>query len=164
MRMCVSPKNRIHHCMWFFIHKDNEKIIYFSMRKFTFFYFLPSDLKCMMNKHMKELLLLLFLFLSGLIAGIVIAVNASSEYVGSFTLIISNEFSPMKSFWIYSGILLFSIICCFLSGWKRGFGFFLLAVTFFLGYVFGRIACFSILENTFWGILSILIFVLPNAR
>lgn len=133
------------------------------MRKISFFYFIPNDLKFLVGKHKKELVLLLSLFLAGLIVGILIAVNASSEYTASFILIISNEFSPFKSLWVYSAILLFCIICCFLSAWKRLFGVLLLVVIAFLGYVFGRISCFSILCNTFWGILSILIFVIPNA-
>lgn len=120
-------------------------------------------MKNLVYKHKKELVLLLSLFLAGLIVGIIIALNGSSEYTGSFVLIISNEFNPFKSLWVYSAILLFSIICCFLSAWKRMFGVLLLVVIFFLGYVFGRISCFSIVGNTFWGILSLLIFVLPNA-
>lgn len=133
------------------------------MRRISFFYFIPNDLKFLVNKHKKELVLLLSLFLAGLVVGIIIAMNAESEYTGSFVLIISNEFNPFKSLWVYSAILLFSIICCFLSAWKKWFGILLLGIVFFLGYIFGRISCFSIIGNTFWGILSILIFVLPNA-
>lgn len=133
------------------------------MRKLSFFYFIPNDLKYIVQKHIKELVFLISTFLGGLILGIILASIGSSEYTGSFVLIISNEFNPFKSLWIYSAILLFGIICCFLSAWKKAFGFLLLAIVFFLGYVFGRISCFSVVGNTFWGILSIIVFVIPNA-
>ena len=133
------------------------------MKKFSFFYFIPTDLKNLLSKRKKELLALALTFIGGLIVGIVIASSSVSDCSGSFILILSNEFNPFRSLWIYSAILVCSVALCFCCGIKNYFAIILLLLTFFIGYVFGRICCFSIVENTFWGIISITVFVIPNS-
>ncbi len=133
------------------------------MKKLSFFYFIPYDLKYLIGKHKKELIFCSFLFIVGLIIGIIIAASSSSDFSGSFILILSNEFNPFKSLWIYTAILFFSMVLCFLSSWKKPFFIGLAFVIGFIGYIFGRICTFSITENVFWGCVSIVIFVIPNA-
>ena len=133
------------------------------MRKTAYFWFLVPDIKNLISKHKKELIVFLSTFVFGLVVGIIIASSSQSDYSGAFMSILSDEYNPFRSFGIYTAILFFLTLLCFCTGIKSIFTVILLALIFFSGYVFGRISCFSVVENVFWGIISILIFVLPNA-
>ncbi len=133
------------------------------MKRLSSFYYIPHDIKGFISRYTKQLFAVLGLFVLGLIIGVVISINAESDYSGSFTLILSNEFEPFKSLWMYSAILVFSVLLCLLSAWKRGFTVALFADLVFIGYIFGRISAFSVAESVFWGVISIIIFVIPNS-
>ncbi len=133
------------------------------MKRFSSFYYIPHDIKNFLTRYSKQLFAVIGLFSLGLIVGIVVANNAESDYSGAFTLILSNEFEPFKSLWMYSAILIFSVLLCLFTAWKKGFIVALILDIVFIGYIFGRICVFSIGESVFWGILSIILFVIPNA-
>lgn len=140
-----------------------EKPYHINMKSFSSFYCISHDIKNFLNRHSKQLFAVVGLFLLGLIIGIVVGNNAESDYSGTFTLILSNEFEPFKSLWMYLAILIFSVLLCLLSAWKKGFISALILDILFIGYIFGRICFFSVTENVFWGIFSIIVFVIPNA-
>lgn len=133
------------------------------MKKTAYFWLILSDVKHLISKNKKRLIVFLATFISGLVVGIIIASSSQSDYSGAFMSVLSDEYNPFRSFGIYTAILFCMTLLCFCSGIKNYFTYILLALIFFLGYVFGRICCFSVVENVFWGIISIFIFVLPNA-
>lgn len=149
-----------HFCMSYYL---TEKPYHIYMKRFSSFYFIPHDIKNFLIRYSKKLFAIIGLFLLGLIIGIIVANSAESDYSGAFTLILSNEFEPFKSLWMYSAILIFSVLLCLLTALKKGFIVALISDIVFIGYIFGRICVFSINESVFWGIFSIIIFVIPNA-
>lgn len=133
------------------------------MRKISFFYFIPNDLKFILSKRKRELFISSSLFIAGIITGILIALNAESEYTGAFMLIVSNNFSPLKSLGLYFLLLAVASILSYLSAWKKPIVLLLTFWIFFIGYIFGRMSCFSIMNNAAYGVISLILFIAPNA-
>ncbi len=126
-------------------------------------YFLINDLLTKLKGIKRRWLYFVPFILLGVIVGVIVAVNLEeSELTSSLGNVIAGEFEPFNVFFKYMALLFVYLILVYLSQKKKLFMVLLLAFSVYIGYIIGRVATLTSINDGIVGIISLLLFFLPS--
>ena len=127
------------------------------------FFFFVNDFIARIKYRRRLLLSILPYLFAGIALGAIIASNIKeTEYAIGFAVIFTNEFKPFATFFTFVAILAISLFFVYFNSKGVFFGVVFRGVNVYLGYIIGRVAALSVINNVFFGILSIIFFLLPS--